>query len=145
MANSLGRAIRTTRIACGLTQDQLGIRLGLRGKGQAVFRWEGGAISPRRRNLNNLIAVFKAANPQAAAAFVELVRPSKPAAPPPAPAPLTGAAALERAVYLAADELDLPARKVRAALLRLVKRLRAGQVTLEQSQPLLEAWVTEAS
>jgi hypothetical protein len=40
-----------------------------------------------------------------------------------------------------ADELDLPPRRVRHALRRLVNRLRADKLTLEAAEQRLDEWI----
>jgi DNA-binding XRE family transcriptional regulator len=56
MRSLQGVAIRTARIAAKLTQDQLGHRIGV--KGRAIYRWERGATVPTQRNRAALIAAI---------------------------------------------------------------------------------------
>jgi len=60
---------------------------------------------------------------------------------PAAPEPIRGPAAIELALFSMADELDLPARRVRDSLMRLLRRLREVNVTLEVAQRQLEEWI----
>lgn len=53
-------------------------------------------------------------------------------------------ATLELAVFGMADELDLPARRIRGALARLLKRLESAKLSLEGTQRQLEAWIAKA-
>jgi transcriptional regulator with XRE-family HTH domain len=152
MSSRLPSAIRGARAACGLTQEQLGRRLGL--KGRAVYRWERGDISPRPRHLRALVTAINAVNQNAAAILAAVVveheaqRKNKgkgktqqvappPAAPPPPPDPkLT----LELAIFTLADELDLSPRRLRLGLSKLLQRLREHQITLPQAEQHLAAW-----
>ncbi len=141
MTINFAHAIETARVAARLSQLTLGTRMGLKGRGQAICRWEMGHTKPTKRNLDLFVQAIRAVNPAAADAFLATINPPPPPPPVVAPAPLTGGPALERAVFLAADELDLPPRRVRSALLRFIKRMRAGQLTAEAVQPLLEGWI----
>jgi hypothetical protein len=51
---------------------------------------------------------------------------------------------LERAVFVLADELDLPPRRARGALKRLVARLREANLNVETVQSLLDEWIQRA-
>jgi len=146
--STLAEAIRTARLASGLTQEQLGRRLGL--KGRAVYRWERDASAPRRRHRSELVAAINAVNRAAAAtlasvfaseakgqrgADLELGAVALVPAPPPLPDPkLT----LELAVFAMADALDVPARRLRGGLVGLIKRVREASITLDAVQRHLE-------
>lgn len=143
MLSKLAQSIRTARIAAGLTQKQLGMRLGL--KGRAVYRWERDDSAPTKRNQRALVTAIRAVNMQAASALAAAITtggapppPAPVAAPPAAP---TGPVALELAIFHAADELDLPPRRIRGALARLLKRMRAAGFTLETAQQQLDVWI----
>lgn len=152
MQTHLAVAIRKSRRAAGLTQEQLGRRLGLRGR--AVYRWERGDSVPSRRNRKALVVALDAVNRDAAAQLAAVLareappRGAPPPAPatPPAPAPpeLSAPVALELAIFHMADELDLPPRRVRGPLVRLFKRLRSTHFTLDTAQKQVEAWITSA-
>jgi hypothetical protein len=47
-------------------------------------------------------------------------------------------------VFVMADELDVPARRLRGGLIKLVKRMRETNIPLDTMQRYLEAW-TEAA
>ena len=148
MSDAVADAIARARRATTLTQIDIARKLGLRGR--ALSRWEAGKTEPSRRNLEALVATLHTLAPEAAAALKQTLiqhgKLPKPPAPAQAPAaPATRKLALERAVYAMADELDLPPRRARGALLRLFKRLQAADLTLEQAQQKLEAWVREGA
>ena len=50
----------------------------------------------------------------------------------------------ELAVFGMADELDVPARRLRGGLIKLVKRMRETNVTLDTMQRYLDAWTDAA-
>ena len=143
MASKLAQSIRAARRAAGLTQEQLGRRLGL--KGRAVYRWENDAAAPSKRNRNALVVALQAVRPDVAAwlsTAIAEAEGSAPAAPAePAAPPIDEAAVLEYALFTMADELDLPARRVRGALKRFLENLRAGKLTLESTERRLEEWI----
>jgi transcriptional regulator with XRE-family HTH domain len=145
MRSTLAQAIRTARLASGLTQEQLGRRLGL--KGRAVYRWERDASTPRRRHRGELVTAINAVNQAAAttlatvfASDVQGRRGAALAAPTPTPAPpvIDPKLTLELAVFAMADDLDVPARRLRRGLIRLVKRMRGAGITLDAVQLHLE-------
>lgn len=70
----IGRAIYRARKACGLTQKQLGLRLGLKGGPQAVYRWERAINAPTARTAKLLLNAVAALNPTAAAALEATLR-----------------------------------------------------------------------
>jgi len=147
--STLAEAIRTARLASGLTLEQLGRRLGLKGRA-VVYRWERDASAPRRRHRSELVAAINAVNRAAAAtlasvfaseakgqrgADLELGAVALVPAPPPLPDPkLT----LELAVFAMADALDVPARRLRGGLVGLIKRVREASITLDAVQRHLE-------
>jgi hypothetical protein len=59
-------------------------------------------------------------------------------------APANPQAALELLIFKAADELDVPPRRVRTAVARLLDRLRAAHFTLESAEQQLATWTTDA-
>lgn len=148
MSDAVADAIARARKATTLTQIDLARRLGLRGR--ALSRWEAGKAEPSRRNLEALVTTLHALAPEAAITLKQTLIQHGKLPKPPAAAPAQASAALvsrklalERAVYAMADELDLPPRRARGALLRLLKRLQAADLTLEQTQRKLEAWQRE--
>jgi DNA-binding XRE family transcriptional regulator len=141
MSSSLAEAIRRARRTCELTQGQLGMRIGLRGR--AIYRWERDLSVPTKRNQQALVAAIGSVNHEAAAKLAaamagEGVQVSA----------LAASASLstevdhniERAVFAMADELDLAPRRVRASLARLFKRLRDANTTLDAAHQQLDAW-----
>jgi len=141
--SKLADAIVRARRATGLTQEQLGRRLGL--KGRAVYRWERDESAPTKRNRAALVTALTAVNPEVGAWFAQAI--AVPAeSPNPAPtAPALAAPSapeiLERSVFALADELDLPPRRARGALKRFVARLSAANLSLDAVQSLLEEWI----
>jgi transcriptional regulator with XRE-family HTH domain len=150
MPTTMTKAIRSARRTAGLTQEQLGGRLGL--KGRAIYRWERGDSTPSQRHRRALVTAIGAVNAKAAAALaaalaVEGKESSASAAEAqlaPAPALIDGKVALELAVFSMADELDLAPRRIRGSLLRLLKRLREANITFEAAQAQLEEWIRSA-
>jgi len=61
-----------------------------------------------------------------------------------APASTNGAEVFERVVFAFADELELPPRRARGALKRLVGRLAEAKVSLEAAGTMLEEWIGRA-
>jgi transcriptional regulator with XRE-family HTH domain len=160
MPSTLARAIRKARLATGLNQEALGRRIGLQGR--TLSRWECDTSTPSKAHRRALVTAVHVLDQNAAAALaavfasdakespgapVPAPAPAAPAPVPaaPAPAPVAPAAspkvALELAVFAMADELDLPPRRVRNSLARLVKRWRETNLTLEAAQRELEQWI----
>jgi transcriptional regulator with XRE-family HTH domain len=142
----LAQAIRDARLTVRLTQQQLGARIGL--KGRAIYRWERDDSAPRRRHRRALVTMIQALDPAAAstlqAVFESHERKRKGVvvaapAPPPAPAQPTGAVALELAIFALADELDLAPRRLRAALVKLFARLTEAGFSLDSARQQVEA------
>jgi len=84
-----------------------------------VYRWERDESAPSKRHRAALVTAFKAVSPEIGAWFADATAsPAEgagEAAGPAAPAAPSGAEVLERAVFLLADELDLPPRRAREA------------------------------
>lgn len=145
--STLAQAIRAARLASGLTQEQLGRRLGL--KGRAVYRWERDDSAPRGRHRRELVTAISAVNQAAATALATVFaseakgrrgEPQGAPTPPPAPVPpvIDPKLTLELAVFTMADDLDVPARRLRAGLIRLVTRMREASISLDLLQRHLE-------
>ena len=148
MYSVLARSIREARRASGLTQNELGRRLGL--KGRAVYRWERDEAAPTKRHRRALFTAVQAVNQGAAAKLAlalagQTAAPAQPAAPPPTAAVIPGPVALELAILALADDLDATPRRARGSLVRFCKRLRAANLSVEAVQAQLEAWVANAS
>lgn len=136
----LAQSIRWARHSAGLTQEQLGLRLGL--KGRAVVRWERDYAVPSKKHREALVNALRAVKPEAAAHLEKAIAidGGQHIAAAPAPPPIDEVAVLESAVFTMADELDLPPRRVRQALQRAVKRLRAEKMTMDATEKRLEEW-----
>lgn len=154
---ALASGIRVARLAMGLTQEELGLRVGVKPRG--VSRWEVGSSVPSRSHRKRLVMVAEGMAPNAAAKLAQVVAayeaarsarrrkggagssptatPATVVVPPPRPDPR---AVLERAIFLAADELDLPARRVRGVFARALGRVGSTGLTLAQVIAELSAW-----
>lgn len=158
-----GRDIRRARVALELTQEQLGRRMGMSGGGQAICRWEGNHSRPRPRQRDALLAAMGALNPAVAAQLAAVFAaksgsPGEPstsaaratemrrAATPnesPVPSPSVQPAAdiaLELALLRMADELDVPARRLRASALHFLEALRAARIGIDDVHARVAAW-----
>jgi transcriptional regulator with XRE-family HTH domain len=150
MPSQMALAIRSARRRARITQRHLAELVGL--KGRAVSRWEKDEAKPTRRVRARLVHVLQTLHPEAATvlaeSFATLERKGRPAPPPPqpvAPPPLTGAAALELALFKFADELDVPSRRARQAFARLLERLEGGNLTLASARQHLAEWAAESA
>lgn len=149
MSSEVALAIRAARRAARVTQTQFAALVGT--KRRAVSRWEKDEATPTRRVRARLEHVLQTLHPESAArlqaAFARRdptphAQPAQSApAPAPAPAPAAGgdAAALELALFKFADDLDVPARRARVALARLLERLASDGFTLHGVQAQLSA------
>ena len=144
----LGQAIRKARLAASLTQAELGQKLGL--QGHTVHRWETNQSAPTPRHESEM--VMKVHNVDAATALQVVFDAARSKAAPevaaqvtkqPAPPPIQASGTFELAVFGLADDLDLPPRRVRRPLLRLVERLRVAHIPLDVAQQQLESWIAE--
>lgn len=158
-----GRDIRRARVALELTQAQLGRRMGMVGGGQAICRWEGNHSRPRPRQREALLAAMGALNPAVAAqlAAVFAAKSGPPGEPStggarvtgtrraatanesPAPSPSAQPAAdiaLELALLRMADELDVPARRLRVSALNFLEALRAARIGIDDIHVHLAEW-----
>lgn len=168
MRTKLSRAIREARLATRLTQEQLGRRLGL--KGRAVYRWESGHSEPQRRHRRALVTAIRAMDVSVATQLeAALASESDGASAAPArtngstagtlatagaehaaptlaaPAVLGESRALELLLFRMADELDLPPRRMRGALARLLRGMRTENLSFETAERDLEAWIARAT
>lgn len=116
-------------------------------KGRAISRWERSDHAPTKRNLSALLTAVSAVD-QAAASRLAMAMGRVRQAPAPtsaaAPADIAESAILELAVFGMADELDLPARRSRGALARLLTRLESAKLPVKGTQRQLEAWIAKA-
>jgi len=146
LRSKLARAVHDARVACGLTQDQLAQYLRL--KARAVSRWELARAAPTKANRRAIVATLKMLNPTVGAQFEESLvelyqKPEATPAPPPVPPP-DPRVSFELAIFAMADELDLPPRRIRGALVRLLKRLQNTGYSLETAEKQVQAWIAEA-
>jgi transcriptional regulator with XRE-family HTH domain len=146
MHSPLARAIREARVSVGLTQVELGVHMGL--KGRAVSRWERGDSVPRKRFRSSLVRAIQARSAETAAVLAaafesHAARTKGIVEPPPAPAPSPPARptvplALELAIFAMADELDLAPQRLRAALMNLLPRIADAGYSLEAAHREVE-------
>jgi transcriptional regulator with XRE-family HTH domain len=150
MRKKLGQAIREARLTARLTQEQLGRRLGL--KGRAVYRWENNDSAPTRRHERELVLALRAVSPAAAASLQAAFAAARPEVTSPSaatPAPQTAAPsitpgeAFALAFFRMADELDLAPRRLRRPLARVLERIGGAGFTLETAQRMLAGWIAE--
>lgn len=135
----MANAIIGARRASGLTQAQLGQRIGL--KGRAIWRWERDESAPSKRNQAALVTALTSLNPSLGEWFLKATA-TAPEEPKPATVAAPSAAeVLERAVFAFADELDLPARRARGALKRLIAQFTAANLSVDVAQKLLAEWI----
>jgi transcriptional regulator with XRE-family HTH domain len=150
--SELARAIRNARMAVGLTQVELGARLGL--KGRAVYRWERDASAPTKRHRRELVKAIQEVNPQAATTLEAVIgsprknvgtsaKTATDTLTPMAQAVIEPVSAFESAIYQAADQLDVPARQLRAALVPVFASLQQANLTFETAGQLLERHLAE--
>jgi transcriptional regulator with XRE-family HTH domain len=150
MGKKLGHAIREARLTARLTQEQLGRRLGL--KGRAVYRWENNDSAPTRRHERELVLALQAISPGAAASLQAAFAAARPEVKPPSvatPTPEPAAPSISPgesfalAFFRMADELDLAPRRLRRPLARVLERMHGAGFTLETAQRMLAGWIAE--
>jgi DNA-binding XRE family transcriptional regulator len=132
-------AIRSARTAAGLTQEELGQRIGLNGR--AIYRWERSEFSPTRRNRSALVTAITLVNAEAGKGLRAAFSAPADAAPRTVvapPAPTSHEVALQLGLLAFAHDLDLPPRRVRSALLRFCKRLENTGLTMDAARVGLE-------
>jgi transcriptional regulator with XRE-family HTH domain len=136
--------------AAGLTQTELGLRLGL--KGRAIYRWERDDSAPTRRHHRALVAALHGLDAQLISDLTSALGSSKrnarsapvPAAPVLQAPAISPATAFELCLFRLADELDVPPRRVRAPLSRFLQRTRAAKLTLEAITQQLDTMIANA-
>src|SRR5690606_24905230 len=140
MASGVPQAILAARRATGLTQQQLAARLGL--KAHAIGRWEKGQSTPHKRNQRALVLTIRERHPAAADELAAALRGHSPEAgvepKPPTPPPPDPSVLLQLAVFRMADELDMPPRRVRGPLMRLLRRVRAAELSIDDAAARIE-------
>jgi transcriptional regulator with XRE-family HTH domain len=144
---AIAKWIRWARATLGLTQEQLGRRVGL--KGRAIYRWERVGAMPSKRHERALIIAIQAVNPSVASTLADGLAKAraldgKVVAPQAVPSPVPVGATLDLAVFALAEQLDLSPRRLRGPLLAFIKRMRAGTITLEAAEKLLQSAIEAA-
>lgn len=136
----LAEALRAARRATGLTQGELGQRIGL--DGQAVYRWERDENMPTPLHQRRVWEVIGSLHVEAAVALeAVMVQETKQALltavptseSPRIPSDLAGGL-VEQGLFSMADELDISPRRLRSALQRWLGQLREKNLTLEVVQ-----------
>jgi transcriptional regulator with XRE-family HTH domain len=147
--SALADALREARQSIGLTQEELGRHIGV--KGRAVYRWERDDAQPNRANQRRVVEVIASLHEAAAAKLSAVIADQvkhAPVATAPPPRTATPPAALralvEHSVFSVADELDLPPRRVRAALAGWLRRVHAAGLALDVVQREIDAWIGDA-
>lgn len=165
MPTKLSQAIWNARRQTHLTQASLGQRVGV--KASTILRWEAGRSRPPARRRPALVSAITALDANAGARLLAalnadagLAAPEPPprvarvdaaiAAPAgpatsPAASPPAARSTLELLVYRMADELDLPPRRMRGALTRWLRSVRAAGLSFEQAERELGAWLARVA
>jgi DNA-binding XRE family transcriptional regulator len=153
---SFGDALADARHHLGLTQGDLGARVGV--KAYAVHCWEAGKRFPELL-LGRLVGVLFELSREhgenvAEAAGTTLAQlgihppplPAPPPAPPPSPLedPTVRRYALDAALFAFAARLDIPPRGLRAAAAELFATLDALGIGAAEARAILEAGVFQA-
>jgi hypothetical protein len=117
-SRALFSARSTARFRLDATAKALGVHP------RTVTRWEIGETVPSPVEWSRLVAFFEHHAPQAAAALAVA------AGVPPTPQPTVDRRAIEQAIFLAADRLDVAPGRVRAALRDIVGATESANGTL---------------
>src|SRR5688572_30651294 len=138
---AIAKWIRWARSSLGLTQDQLGRRLGL--KGRAIYRWERAGAMPSKRHERALITAVQAVNPGVATTLAEGIAKAKAldgktVAAQAVPSPIPVGTTLELSVFALAEQLELSPRRLRGPLLAFIQRMRASTIAPELAEKLLQ-------
>jgi DNA-binding XRE family transcriptional regulator len=132
---SWGPVLRRARLRCVLTQRELARRVGV--SWRTIFRWEDGTSAPRLRHWNAYVAAFFKADPHVAAWLVRRLRSELPPGltlPPelvPRPVVQLDRAALELALFRAAEELHLPAGSLRSGVVKVLEAAARGGAAVD--------------
>lgn len=139
-AKAAGAVVRWARRRLGLTQEDLGKRLGI--KSRAVSRWEIGTSGPSRQHRKELVTILgerdAAVGAELASAFARLYpkklrKGQKPPPPPEPPRPPPNPSVLDRAVLHAADALDVAPRRARSFAIDILRGLLQSHLTVEEA------------
>jgi DNA-binding XRE family transcriptional regulator len=119
-----GPFLRTARRRCGLTQGELAQKVGV--SWRSVYRWEGGRSRPRARHWEAYLRALVQLDPLVAEWLVTRLNvPLPPGVVLPRPLRIPGvplaAAAFDLALFRAAEELDVPAARLRRAFLQVLE------------------------
>ncbi len=127
----LGKHIKRARTFLRMTQEEFGAVLDA--SERTVQRWELGGTRPSAKVVRQLIAYVALRD----AAFATELRTLLTGEPPPVAPPPPSADALMDAVREAADQLDVPASRARAAFVAFLERLEAERFTVETARAAL--------
>ncbi len=155
----LGFALIRARAATRLEQREMASRCGV--SVRTYSRWENRYLFPSVEQLRSIVRAFYELDEEEHAVNIARIRgatleslrivvppppPQVVVAPPPAvrapdppPVPVD---AVRVAIYVASEELEIPARRLRPALARLLKQLGALGVNVEQAHAVVAAETT---
>lgn len=148
MTTKLGAAFRAARDEAGLTQKQLAGVLGVHHN--AVLRWETGVGKPSKRSRAAVLSVLGRLRPATGEAlrraFLEAFPPKGRRGVAAVAAPVAAAPPVvhdprrwvDTGVFRAADHLDVSPRRARGAVLRFLRNMKAGGVTVDTAIGILE-------
>lgn len=127
------QAVCNARAETGLTQRELGRRIGL--SGRAISRWEQGVGSSTRRNRAALVMAISLVNAEAGerlkAAFEAATPDAAPREVAPEPAPASHDVSVKLSLLALVHQLDVPVGRVRTALVQFCKELSRTQLTVD--------------
>ncbi len=134
-APTIGDAVRAARFAVRLTLKDLADLTGI--SRRTFTRWEHDDTVPpndaRAKIVTAILRYDDAVGRRLAAQLgVQVSPPAAPVIAPRAPAAHDALATFEAEVFLAADALDLPPRRIRAAFAQLVLALRGSGATIDE-------------
>lgn len=132
----LGRMLREAREKLRFTQFTLAYAAGV--SRRSVARWEHGDARPRADEAARLVKALLQVDPPAARAVARVlgVRVADPP-PPPAPPPPLSPVEFDHTLYAVADALDVPAKRFRAEMARLLDTWAARGVTVADARARL--------
>jgi transcriptional regulator with XRE-family HTH domain len=151
MDRKLGRAILAARRATRLTQQELGERVGVHA--HTVRRWEWEEASPTRGNRSALIDAISALNPAASGRLAQAfgaeeldvasadARDASTDRAMPVAAESHALLSVDATLLKMADDFDAAPRRVRSAILELLKRMRTANLSIETLEQQLERQV----
>lgn len=147
MPSVQAQAIRAARLAVGLTQEQLGHRIGV--QAQSIYRWERDATAPKRRHRTALVTAISLINAEAGTRLKAAFDPKRPQVTEPAlsppPAHVPPDTTYDLVVLSMADHLDRSPRHVRVALLRMCDQLEHAGLTLDGLRASMQRALRESA